>query len=138
MEQDDQAIRVEGVPVSHISRLTEIAQRLDELSDEGPTELAALAEEMGAAVEGLEQEFIRLTERPLQTGQILPEYLREIQSIVERRAEEVIYHRYGNSNPASPYITINIPNRGHYDAVAYDRLAGPVLDPKAISKIAGI
>lgn len=71
--------------MSEIKRLTDIAQRLDELSDEGPDELSALSEEMGGLLDRLETQINNLSaaaNRPIE--QNMPEYLRRIQDVVER------------------------------------------------------
>lgn len=93
-----------------LDRLVEVGQRLDELSDDLP-ELAELSEEIGKIAE-------RWPQPEPQRGPDIPEYLAQIQQIMERGAEEILYRRYGGPRTGtnSPYITVNIPNHAYYDA----------------------
>jgi hypothetical protein len=77
---------MEGVPVSNnIKALNDIAQRLDELADDGPDELTVIAEELGQVADRLQNQIeqldLRLAKSPRDD---LPRYLREINSIVQR------------------------------------------------------
>lgn len=70
----------------NLLRLTEIAQRLDELSDEGPDELSGLSEKIGVLVDRLSTQILRLegTAKAASHGSDMPRWLREINNIVER------------------------------------------------------
>lgn len=74
-------------------RLLEIAQRLDELSEEMP-ELAALSEEIGLAAE---QAFFQPVNATVNPGTaVMPRWLAEVRQVVERAMQEerYMYHDY--------------------------------------------
>lgn len=116
---------MEGVPeVSRsLDRLIEISQRLDELSDDLP-ELADLGEELGKIADT----WPTTSSDPRAEGAI-PRYMAEIQQVLERAAEEILYNRYGPGNPHSPYVTFSMPNR---------MFAPPSQSPVDFAKITGI
>jgi hypothetical protein len=112
------------VSQKHVDRLIEIAQRLDELAEEIP-ELEALSEELGRLAEAW----------PMDRPQT-PEWLAEIRQIVERRAAEVLYERYGATNNTSGnrYVTIDLPNPGYMYG---QTITPPAFDPKSL-RVSGI
>jgi hypothetical protein len=71
--------------VNEIKRLTDIAQRLDELSDEGPAELSTIAEDLGGILETLEKriEGLNVQVQRQSQGKDIPRYLHEIYNIVQ-------------------------------------------------------
>lgn len=89
-------------------RLLEVAQRLDELSEDLP-ELQDLSEQLGRIADSWP------APQPQRSGDI-PEWLAQIQQIMEQRAAEVLYERYGARDPSSGYVTVNLPNPHYYDA----------------------
>lgn len=109
----------------HADRLIEIAQRLDELAEDGPSELVALGEELGRIAVAWPEP------QPPQVRADAPEWLMEIQKIVERHSERIMAHRYRNSaDPRTPYLTVNLPNPAYYYSAGLH-------DPKAFAQISG-
>ena len=111
--------------------LSTIALRLDELADDGPAELADLAEDLGKIVD-------RWPTAPPTKREDNPRWLAEIQHIVERAAQEIFYERYGNAD--GRYATFSIPNPDYQRMVRDVMAAGlpSTLDPKAIFKGTGV
>lgn len=102
--------------MSEINRMNILIQRLDELSDEGPSELAGIAEEMGEMVNRLDDRITALQNRRLTPEERMPEYLAKIKQVMEEYAGQILYQRYGNgiSAGSSPYMNITIPNPSYY------------------------
>jgi Ni/Co efflux regulator RcnB len=67
-----------------IAKINDLAQQLDELSDEGPAELSSIAEQLGAIAERLDAAHRQQQEMLSRRDDNMPRYLREINSIVDR------------------------------------------------------
>lgn len=111
-------------------RLNDVAQRLDELADEGPSELTTLAEELGRIADEIPSVM------PMNRKADTPEWLARIEQIVEQAAVEIVGMRYGTPsfNSGNPYITLNLPN----PAARYYMPNMAAADPSAIFKISGV
>lgn len=83
--------------------LNTIAQRLDELADEGPPELLDLAEDLGRIAD-----MWPTDPPPSREGD--PRWLQEIREVLERAAAEILHDRYGGSTSQGPTLTVSIPN----------------------------
>ena len=74
---------------TNIERLLDVAKRLDEMADDGPSELTTLSDEIGKIAASLE-------DRPRSGPPVpMPRWMQDIQYIVERNAEEIAYHTRG-------------------------------------------
>lgn len=119
MESGHQKVRVEEVQVNVTERINAVAQRLDELADEGSSELTTLAEELGRIADDWQQPVVAMDP----ATKPHPEWLLQIESLVEQHAAEIVARRYGQvgGNPDYPYVTVNLPNRGYYPSRAAQR-----------------
>jgi hypothetical protein len=108
---------------NYAERLATIAQRLDELADDGPSELTDISEELGRIADSLPSSQVR---------DDTPRWLAEMRSLVERSAMEIVSQRYG-SGQHGMYTTVNIPNHDFFAAQAIV----PTLNPKDAVKIFG-
>lgn len=116
-----------------IKRLNEIAQTLDELSDEGPSELSALAEEMGVLLEALEGRLLRAEDVAQHAqrgnGDRMPRYLREINSIVQNEIR-----RTRGMHPDDPRMYMDDREIAYYE---HARIRNAVLPPTSVFKAIG-
>lgn len=121
MEQGHQAFRVEGVRVNSITdRINAVAQRLDELADDGSSELTTLAEELGRIADDWSTGAITHVGK-----EATPEWLRRIQREIERAAMEIVSQRYEQNHTtygSGAYFTIAIPNPQSYAANEVSKL----------------
>ncbi len=107
-----------------LERILDVAQRLDEMVEEGPSELTTLSDELGKAVAALE-DAPRSNQVPQSRPQ--PRWAQELRRMVEQAAVEIIDERYGEMNrgysdPNDPYITLRIPRNDYrYSGRGRDR-----------------
>jgi hypothetical protein len=71
-----------------ITRLNKIAQQLDELADDGPSELSDIAEQLGAIADRLDTRVRRDEEALNRRTDGMPKYLREIDSILQHHIRQ--------------------------------------------------
>jgi hypothetical protein len=88
-------------------QLMRIAQRLDELAEDGPSELTALSEEIGVIADAW----------PVEKREKRPRWMEEMEHLFRRAVEEEMYRR-------DPYA-----NRTHAAQMVMDLRYSPSLDP---------
>jgi hypothetical protein len=122
---------------TNIERLLDVAKRLDEIADDGPSELTTLSDEIGkivASIEDAPPPNTVVQSRPV------PRWMRDMQQMIERAAEEIIFDKYDNQGRHE--IVIRNPRYGPRDYRGQDRLdaqmmamlSASTIDPQATFK----
>lgn len=94
-------------------RINAVAQRLDELADEGSSELTTLAEELGRIADDIPVTVAAID--PAQ-GREKREWMHEMEQLMERVAVQIVSDRYGRSGQGGAYATVNIPTPQYFQS----------------------